>query len=98
MPLDIAESNGKRSRKDRNRFLDMARGSALEGAAVQDVLAATDGLDDGWHRELKTKRKRIVSMLTRLIARADAVSEPAVEYEYEYEYEYRLRLSTSTMA
>ena len=41
--------------------------------------------------------KRIVSMLTRLIARADVVSEsstdynPAVEYEYrdaEYEYEH----------
>jgi len=35
--------------------------------------------------------KRIVSMLTRLIARADAVSEPASEYKYEYrgaEYEY----------
>jgi hypothetical protein len=34
--------------------------------------------------------KRIVSMLTRLIARADAVSGPAVEYEYrgaEYEYD-----------
>ena len=34
--------------------------------------------------------KRIVSMLTRLIARADTVSEPASEYEYrraEYEYD-----------
>ena len=34
--------------------------------------------------------KRIVSMLTRLIARADVVSEPASEYEYrgaEYEYD-----------
>jgi hypothetical protein len=38
---------------------------------------------------LKTTLKRIVSMRTRLIARADAVSSQAIEYEYGYEYEYR---------
>jgi len=91
IPLNIAEGNGKRSLKDRNRFLDVARGSALECAAVQDILAATDGLDTDQHGELKRSLKRIVSMLTRLIARADAVAEPGSEYEYEYrdaEYEY----------
>ena len=91
IPLNIAEGNGKRSLKDRNRFLDIARGSAPECAAIQDVLSATGGLDDAQHRELKTMLKRIVSMLTRLIARTDTVSEPAIEYEYEYrgaEYEY----------
>ena len=84
IPLNIAEGNGKRSLKDRNRFLDVARGSALECAAVQDVLAATDGIDPVRNNELKMMLKRIVSMLTRLIARTDAVSEPAVEYEYEW--------------
>jgi len=91
IPLNIAEGNGKRSLKDRNRFLDMARGSTLEGAAIQEVLAATDGLNDERHRELKAMLKRIVSMLTRLIVWADAVADPGVEYEYEYrgaEYEY----------
>jgi four helix bundle protein len=37
IPLNIAEGNGKRSLKDRARFLDIARDSALECAAIQDV-------------------------------------------------------------
>ena len=90
IPLNIAEGNGKRSLKDRSRFLDIARGSALECVAIQDVLAATDGLDNQHHRELKTKLHRIVSMLTRLIARSEVVAEPTAEYnaKVEYKYEY----------
>ncbi len=89
IPLNIAEGNGKRSLKDRNRFLDIARGSALECASIQDVLAVTDGLGDKVHGELKRTLKRIVSMLTRLIARADAVSESNAPYNAGDEYEYR---------
>src|SRR5256712_677304 len=40
IPLNIAEGNGKFSAKDRSRFLEMARGSALECAACLDVLLA----------------------------------------------------------
>ena len=75
IPLNIAEGNGKRSLKDRNRFLDNARGSALECAAIQDVLAATDGLGHESNGRMKEVLKRIVSMLTRLIARGDAGGE-----------------------
>ena len=89
IPLNIAEGNGKRSFKDRNRFLDIARGSALECASIQDVLAATNGLCDKQHGDLKRTLKRIVSMLTRLIARADTVSESSAEYNAADEYEYR---------
>jgi four helix bundle protein len=89
IPLNIAEGNGKRSLKDRNRFLDIARGSALECAAIQDDLAATDGLDDDSHHELTGVLKRVVSMLTRLIGRADVVSESSTEYNAAGEYEYR---------
>ncbi|WP_145390264.1 four helix bundle protein [Stieleria neptunia] len=89
IPLNIAEGNGKRSLKDRSRFLDIARGSALECVAIQDVLAATDGLDVERHHELKRSLHRIVSMLTRLIARSDAVAESPVEYNAGTEYEYR---------
>jgi four helix bundle protein len=39
IPLNIAEGNGKFSNADRARFLEIARGSALECAACIDVLA-----------------------------------------------------------
>ncbi len=89
IPLNIAEGNGKRSLKDRSRFLDIARGSALECAAVQDVLAATDGMEDQRNGELKRTLRRIVSMLTRLIARSDTVAEPVGQYKAVTEYEER---------
>src|ERR1044071_2542008 len=38
IPLNIAEGNGKFSAKDRARFFEVARGSALECAACLDVL------------------------------------------------------------
>jgi four helix bundle protein len=38
LPLNIAEGNGKFSDADRSRFLEIARGSALECAACLDVL------------------------------------------------------------
>ena len=75
------------------RFLDIARGSALECVAIQDVLAVTDEC----RRQLKQMLHRIVSMLTRLIVRSDVVAGSETEYnagvddEYEYrdaEYEY----------
>jgi four helix bundle protein len=38
--LNIAEGNGKFARRDRCRFIEIARGSALESAACLDVLVA----------------------------------------------------------
>jgi len=40
LPLNITEGNGKFSDADRSRFLEIARGSALERAACLDVLVA----------------------------------------------------------
>ena len=45
--------------------------------------------DHEQHGELKRTLKRIVSMSTRWIARADVGAEPAVEYDAKVEYEYR---------
>jgi four helix bundle protein len=90
IPLNIAEGNGKQSLKDKNRFFEIARGSALECASLHDVLRVCDAVDDNSNRYGKSELKRIVSMLTRLIQRTQAVAEGAFEYEYEYrdaEYE-----------
>jgi four helix bundle protein len=90
IPLNIAEGNGKQSLKDKNRFFEIARGSALECAAIHDVLQVCDAIDEESNRRGKSDLKRIVSMLTRLIQRTETVSEESIEYEYrdaEYEYE-----------
>ena len=69
IPLNIAEGNGKQSLKDKNRFFEIARGSALECAAIHDVLRVCDAIDDESNEPGKSDLKRIVSMLTRLIQR-----------------------------
>jgi four helix bundle protein len=60
------EGDGKRSLKDRARFLDVARGSALECAASQNVLVVYDGLNRETSNVLKSKLVRIVAMLNRM--------------------------------
>ena len=91
IPLNIAEGNGKQSLDDKNRFFEIARGSALECASIHDVLRVCDAITDDANQLGKSNLKRIVSMLTRLIQRTTGVSQERIEYEYEYrdaEYEY----------
>ena len=81
IPLNIAEGNGKQSLKDKNRFFEIARGSALECAAIHDMLLAFGAVDEESTRQGKSELKRIVSMLSRLIQRTDRVVPNAIEYE-----------------
>src|SRR5207247_7026359 len=67
VPLNIAEGNGKFAVKDRCRFLDFARGSALECAACLDVLIAKRLWDEIAVRAGKEQLFEIVSMLMGLI-------------------------------
>jgi four helix bundle protein len=67
--LNIAEGNGKYSLKDRCRFFDIARGSALECAAGLDVLVAKGKLTPEQIRPGKERLQRIVRMLMGLIKR-----------------------------
>lgn len=64
---NIAEGNGKRSRRDRVRFLEIARGSALECAACLDGLVARRRLEPTRASHGKTVLVRIVEMLSKLI-------------------------------
>jgi four helix bundle protein len=66
VPLNIAEGNGKYTPPDRSRYLDSARGSALECAACWDVLVAkgkcsTDQIEAG-----KALLQETVSLLVGL--------------------------------
>src|SRR5215216_3303160 len=67
IPLNIAEGNGKFSPKDRARFLEMARGSALECAACLDVLLVRKLASDEQVGPAKDRLARIVQMFIGLL-------------------------------
>jgi four helix bundle protein len=67
IPLNIAEGNGKFAIRDRCRFLDFARGSALECVACLDVLVAKHLMNTAAIVPGKGQLFEIVSMLMGLI-------------------------------
>ena len=80
IPLNIAEGNGKTSEADRRRYFEIARGSVLECAAVQDVLMVRALLDENEHVRRKNHLDRMAAMLSRLGGRGYVVKEDLVSY------------------
>ena len=80
IPLNIAEGNGKATDGDRRRYFEIARGSALECGAIQDVLEVCGALSAEENAEAKVVLDRIVAMLTRLGRRGYTVREEPAEY------------------
>jgi len=67
--LNIAEGNGKFSKRDRARYFDIARGSALECAAYLDVLISRGVTSDSAIESVKLMLQEIVCILVGLLRR-----------------------------
>ncbi len=78
--MNIAEGNGKATDGDRRRYFEIARGSALECAAVQDILVVCGALDPDESSKAKKQLDRIVAMLTKLGGRGYSVQEQISDY------------------
>jgi len=101
-PLNIAEGNGKRSLRDRSRYFDIAKASALECSACLDVLVARRACEEADTIDGKALLVRIVGMLTRLVESlmgsqsgrvrdggvGDLEEEKNFEHEHEHEHEH----------
>lgn len=92
IPLNIAEGNGKFSQRDRSRFLEMARGSALECAACLDVLVARRLTSVEKVTSAKEQLVHIVQMLVGLLRRfserAGVLREEEGEFRIDYAHDY----------
>jgi len=98
IPLNIAEGNGKFSQRDRARFLEIARGSALECAACLDVMVVRALVAEENVGGAKEQLSRIVQMLMGMLrkfsGRADFLREDEgtypdrVDHEQEHEHDY----------
>jgi four helix bundle protein len=75
IPLNIAEGNGRATDADRHHFFSIARGSAFECAALQDVLDACQAIQPEENQAGKNHLLRIVAMLTKMGGRGYSVNE-----------------------
>ena len=64
--MNIADGYARRTTKERNRFYEIARGSAHECAAILDASVASGVLDEMTINEGKYLLHRVISMLVGL--------------------------------
>ncbi|WP_084604833.1 four helix bundle protein [Desulfonatronum thioautotrophicum] len=94
IPLNIAEGNGKTAEADRRRFFEIARGSALECAAIQDILVIGKALGKIESRERKVELDRMAQMLSRLGGRGYSLKENmadhgnyGVDFDFDHDFD-----------
>jgi four helix bundle protein len=100
IPLNIAEGNGKTADADRRRYYEIARGSALECAAIQDVLVVGKALDKIESQSRKDELDRIAAMLSRLGGRGYHIQEDHAVYgeaaasdpDFDFDFDFDLDL------
>ena len=85
IPLNIAEGNGKATEGDRRRYFEIARGSALECSAAQDVLEVCGAISPAENFHGKDLLDRIVAMRTRLGQGGYSVGDDPEKYSPEPE-------------
>ncbi|MFO7448026.1 MAG: four helix bundle protein [Ignavibacteriaceae bacterium] len=84
IPLNIAEGNGKYTSKDRCKYFDIARGSALECSSCLDVLVKRVKVKNERVLEGKQMLNEIIPMLVGLIkSNSNRAFEPEVPYGNE---------------
>ena len=86
--FNTAEGNGRRQMRQRAKFFDDARGSAMECAACLDALVSKRACSPERIELGKSLLVRIVSMLSKLVDRFTAtgqVREDSAEYQVEDE-------------
>jgi four helix bundle protein len=80
--LNIAEGNGKYSKKDKCRYFDISLGSSFECAGCLDILSVRDLISNEEANKGKLVIKEIISMLFGLIkSNSDRVYEENAEYD-----------------
>ena len=85
IPLNIAEGNGKTAEADRRRYFEIARGSTLECAAIQEVLVVGKALNREESRQRKTDLDPMAAMLSRLGGRGYQVREEQEDYGADFD-------------
>jgi len=66
IPLNIAEGAGRASEADGARHYAIARGSAMECAAIVDALHVLGVVDPSQHERAAELLERLVAMLTKM--------------------------------
>ncbi len=85
IPLNIAEGNAKSGIRDRQRYFEIAMGSAFESAAAIDILVATKVISGEIGAAGNSQLHELVSMLVGLIKSvgSNRLAEEASEDLYE---------------